>query len=85
MNTYFALLAEFETAQIPLAQCCGKFGLTAAEASRRAARQALPVPAFRCGSQKAPWLVDAADLARYLDQAREQAAADWARINGRAA
>lgn len=85
MNTFFALLAEYGTAQIPLDRCCGKFGLSAAEAAKRAGRQALPVPVYRAGTQKAPWLVSAQDLANYLDRCREQAAQDWQRIHGSAA
>lgn len=81
MNTYFALLAEYGTGQIPLDRCAGKFGLSPDEAAKRAGRQSLPVPVFRAGSQKAPWLVDASDLARYLDACRDRAEADWRKVN----
>lgn len=85
MNTYYALLAEFGTAHIPLSRCHGKFGLSADEAMKRAGRQALPVPAFRLGSQKSEWLIDAMDLAKLIDSQREKAADDWRRIHGDAA
>lgn len=55
-STFFGLLAEFGTAEIPLVQICQKFfGLTEAEAKRRASMQDLPIPVYRAGSQKSPW------------------------------
>src|SRR3546814_4547683 len=77
-STYFALLAEFGTAEIELSKVCSKyFGLTEAEAKRRATLNRLPVPAFHTGSQKSPWLVSAVDLARHIDSARETAFEEW--------
>lgn len=84
MNTLFLLMAEYGTAQIPLGRCAQLFGMTPEEAAKRAGRAALPVPAFRVGSQKSPWLVDATRLAAYLDECKAQAAADWRRINAAA-
>lgn len=84
-STYFALMAEFKTGDIPLRLCCEKyFGLGFKKAGERARHQRLPVPAYRGGSQKAEWLVSAADLARHIDEQREAAARDWERVNGRA-
>lgn len=84
-STYFALLAEFNTAEIPLRLCCVKFfGLEEKKASERARRQQLPVPAYRGGSQKSEWLIDAVELAKYIDTKKEAAKLDWERINGRA-
>lgn len=54
MNTFFALLAEHGTAQIPLERVCSLFGLSPKEANTRAKRQDLPVPAYRVGSQQSP-------------------------------
>ncbi|MGH1371161.1 MAG: pyocin activator PrtN family protein [Cellvibrionaceae bacterium] len=83
MNTVFLLMAEFETADIPLKDCCEKyFGLQIKEACRKAATQKLPVPVFRGGSQKSGWLISAQDLANFLDQKREDARNDWKRLNG---
>jgi hypothetical protein len=84
MNTFFALMAEYGTGQIPLDKCAHLFGLSSEEAAKRANRQTLPVPAFRVGSQKSPWLIDAAKLASHLDGLKVQAARDWHRINGNA-
>ncbi|MGX9721391.1 pyocin activator PrtN family protein [Stenotrophomonas acidaminiphila] len=53
-TTVFLLLAEFGTGHIPLERCCHHFGMKPKEANRRAARQSLPVPVFRLGSQKSP-------------------------------
>lgn len=54
MKTFFALMAEFGTAQIPVERCAALFGLSPKKAEEYASRQKLPVPAFRIGSQKAP-------------------------------
>ena len=86
MNTLFLLLAEYETAQIPLSACAQKvFGLSPDEAAARARRHALPVPCYRAGTQKSPWIIDATVLADYLDERREKAAAEWRKIHRDAA
>lgn len=85
MNTFFALMAEYGTAQIPVEKCASLFGLAPQKAMEYAGRQKLPVPAFRIGSQKSPWLVDAHQLAEHLDAAKEQARKDWERIQQAAA
>ncbi len=82
MNTLFLLMAEFQTAQIPLERVCPMFGLTLSEAAKRAARASLPVPAYRLASQKSPWLVDINALASYLDQKRAVAEDEWHRVRG---
>lgn len=75
VSTYFALLAEFGTGQIPLEAVCERyFGLNEREAKRKACMQQLPVPVFRIGSQKSGWLVSAEDLANRIDEERENAA-----------
>lgn len=78
----FYLLAQYETAQIPLDRCANLFGLTPDEAAKRAARAALPVPAYRAGSQKSPWLIDVEDLAEYLSGLKTKATSEWRRVNG---
>jgi len=80
VNTAFLLMAEFETSQIPLERVCPMFGLTPAEAAKRAAKAALPVPAYRLASQKSPWLVDVYALASYLDQKKAAAEHEWRRL-----
>lgn len=80
MNTFFALMAEYGTAQIPVEKCASLFGLAPKKAEEYAGRQRLPVPAFRIGSQKSPWLVDAHELAKHLDAVKEQARKDWERM-----
>ncbi|WP_423385094.1 pyocin activator PrtN family protein [Dyella marensis] len=82
MNTLFSLLAQYETAQIPLDRCCHLFGLKPDEAAKRAGRHALPIPAFRIGTQKSPWLVDAKTLADHLDRFRDEARVEWSKIKG---
>lgn len=83
-RTLFLLLAEFGTGQIPVEKCCHHFGMKADEAKRAASRQQLPVPAFRLGSQKSPWLVSAVELAKHIDAQETAARDDWKRINSAA-
>ena len=79
--TLFLVLAEYGSAQIPIERCAHQFGLTPAQAKDAAKRQALPVPAYRLGSQKSPWMVDADALARHIRSKREAAIAEWNRIH----
>ena len=80
-TTFFMLLAEFSTGHIPVDKCCHYFGMGADEAKRAAARQTLPVKAFRLGSQKSPWVVAADDLATHIDAKRAAAERDWKKVN----
>ena len=71
-DTYLALLVEFGTAAIPLDRLALKFlGLSQRRAKELASTNGLPLPCFRCGSQKSQWLVHAQDLANYIDQERD--------------
>ncbi|MEX2257942.1 MAG: pyocin activator PrtN family protein [Woeseia sp.] len=80
--TYFGLLSEFGESEIPLERVCGKyFGLSVSKAKRRAGLQRLPIPAYRAGSQKSPWLISAADLAKHIDDQRQSASSQWAAMN----
>jgi len=80
MNTFFALMAEYGTAHIPVEKCAGLFGMSPKKACEAAGKQQLPVPTFRLGSQKSPWLADAHKLAEHLDKAKSQADIDWERM-----
>lgn len=77
MNTMFFLMAEYETATVPLSEVCEKyFGLKAATAERKASEHKLPIPTFRTAdSQKAPRMVHISDLAEFIDRQREQSKA----------
>jgi hypothetical protein len=74
---------RFATSQIPVERCAHHFGLSASEAKRAAALHRLPVVAFRLGSQKSPWVVDASDLARHIDGKRADAMKDWQRMHAK--
>ena len=79
--TYFGLLAEFGESEIPLERVCEKyFGLSTPKAKRRACLQQLPIPAYRAGSQKSPWLISAIDLAKHIDEKRSIATRQWANM-----
>ncbi len=79
-RTLFLVLAEFGSGQIEVTRCAHHFGLTETEAKRAAARQALPVPCYRLGSQKSPWLIDADKLADYIRKQQQAANEEWRRI-----
>lgn len=78
----FLLTYEYGSTTVPLARCAELFGFSPDEAAKRAARAALPVPAFRCGSQKSPWLINVEDLADYLEGQRHRALQEWQKVNG---
>jgi hypothetical protein len=79
-STYFGILAEFGEANIPLERIAPKyFGLSYAEARRRAPAKMLPCRTFRLGGQKSPWLVSAADLAELIDVQRQKAGQTFGR------
>lgn len=81
-STFFALMAEFGTAEIPLEDISEKFfGLKPDIAKKRAARQRLPVKVYRGATQKSPWLVSAQDLADHIDQQRTKAQKEWDQVN----
>ncbi|WP_414647141.1 pyocin activator PrtN family protein [Delftia acidovorans] len=73
-------MAEYGTAHIPLEKCADLFGLSPRKACEAACRQRLPVPSFRLGSQKSPWLVDAHVLAKYLDEQKLRAKSEWEKM-----
>ena len=82
MNTIFLLMAEFETADIPLERIAEKYlGIDGNQAKRQAAVQRLPIPCYRAGTQKSPWLVRVTDLAEFLDKQRTAAKKDWTAMN----
>ncbi|WP_339617235.1 pyocin activator PrtN family protein [uncultured Gilvimarinus sp.] len=77
MNTQFALLAIHEKTDIPLKDICEQYlGINDAAAKRKALRQKLPFPVWRAPGQKSPWLVNVADLAKYIDQEIAKATKD---------
>jgi len=73
----FLLMAEYETATVPLSQVCEKFfGMKATTAERKASENKLPIPTFRTAeSQKAPRMVHIADLADFIDRQRDESKA----------
>lgn len=81
-STYFALLCEYGTAHIPLEKICEKFfGLTPKQAARDAAASLLPVPAYRAGSQRSPFIVDAVTFANYLDKLKKESHTEWRKVH----
>ena len=82
ISTFFARMAEFGTAEIPLESICDKFfGLGPQIAKNRAAKSQLPIAAYRSGTQKSQWLVSAKDLADHIDEQRTKARKEWDQVN----
>ena len=82
VSTYFALLAEFGSAHIPLDSIAQKFlDIDVQTAKKKAAKQQLPFPCIRINGQKSPWFVDAGVLAIFLDQKMEEAQKTWKKMN----
>lgn len=81
MNTLFALLVKFGDVNIPLEKISKDFfGMEPKKANERACLQDLPIPAYKLGGQRSPWLVDAHKLAEYIDQKKQEASNDWERM-----
>lgn len=73
-STYFALMAEFNTAHIPITEIGKKyFGYDDQKSKTTAAKSQYPFPVFRVGTQKSVWMVDIAVMAEYLDKVKEKA------------
>jgi len=81
MITSLALMAIFETPVVPLSAVCERyFSLSYEEALKKAARNELPVPAFRLtNSRKAPMMVSAETLGAWIDKTEAEAKALWQR------
>lgn len=77
------LMAQYEKPIIPLKEISREyFNLAPATACQRAVAAVLPIPAIRLGeSQKAPWVVHVADLAKYIDEQRQKATEEWGAVN----
>ncbi len=79
MSTVDQLINKFGPA-IPLKDVCELyFGIsTYKEACRKAAVNQLPVPTFKLRqSERAPYLVDPADLAQHIEKTKAASVADW--------
>lgn len=73
-NTYLALLIEFGTAHIPLAEFAKRYlDIDEEWANKQAKNNKLPFPVFRAGGQKSPWFIDIKELADYLDTLKARA------------
>ena len=83
MNTFYLLMAEFETVTPSLANVSEKYlGLKPSTAEKKALLGELALPTFRIGeSQKAPRLVHLGDLAEHIDKARKEARELYDHIN----
>lgn len=82
MNTIFLLLAEYESATVPLDVVAQKyFGIHSKKAEELANKHALPIPAFKLGSRKSKFIVRIEDLANFIDEKAAQQRAIFEQIN----
>ncbi len=81
MITSLALMSIYKSPSIPLSEVCERyFSLSYEEALKKAARNELPVPAFRLtNSRKAPMMVSAEALGDWIDKTEAEAKALWQR------
>lgn len=81
MITSLALMSIYKSPTIPLHDICERyFSLSYEEALKKAARNELPVPAFRLtSSRKAPMMVSAEALGAWIDKNEADARAQWER------
>jgi hypothetical protein len=79
MISALALMSIYKAPVVPLSEICDRyFSLSYDEAMRAAARNELPVPAFRLrDSRKAPMMVSCQALGDYIDACEEKARASW--------
>ena len=78
MKTSLLLMAQFEKPVVKLEDICEEyFSCKRHTAISKAKAGTLPVPAFRCGSNKGVWMVHITDLAIMIDKQREEAKKDW--------
>lgn len=82
-DTSFLLAMRYRKPVITLAEAVKDYlpHMDEKLAFRRASACQLPFPAFRPAGAKSVWLVNVADLARWLDTERDKAANDWKKIH----
>lgn len=82
LSTADGLLREFGAAEVELVRVCDKYlGMSVGTAKKYASLSRLPVPAYRTGTQKSPWLVDVTDLAAHIDRVKADARRLHERVN----
>lgn len=81
MNTLFLVLAQYESAEIPLSKLCDDhFGMDLLRATRKASCHQLPVPFYK-KSGKGGYFCSAKDWANYLDDQAKNAREEWNKTN----
>lgn len=85
MNTPFILMAQYQTAIVPLDLVCRDYfrHLTPENFARKSLAGEIAIPVVQIeGSQKAAKGVHIADLAAWIDERRAQAVKELERIHG---
>jgi hypothetical protein len=84
MKTLFLVMAQFESAEIPLEKLCDQFGMNTANANRKAALHELPVPFYKKAG-KGGYFCTIEDWANYIDTKAAVARQEWQKMNGQTA
>ena len=73
-DTYTTLLMVYEATMVPLSTIAEPYlGLNEERARYLAKRDMLPLPVFRLGGNRAPWMLHLADLSELIDAQRAAA------------
>jgi hypothetical protein len=83
MKTIFLVMAEFDSAEIPLEKLLDHFGSDLPNAKRKAAGHDLPVPFYKKAG-KGAYFCKATDWADYIDHQSASAKARWQQVNNKA-
>ena len=80
-NTYATLLVEYERTVVSLSSLAEPiFGLNDERVKQLAKSGQLPLPVFKLGGPRSPWMVHLADLAKLVDIQRAAATAAMAEV-----
>lgn len=78
MNTLEKLLEKHGGPVVHLEEIAQEYlGLGPRKAAVLAAQGELPLPAFKLGTRKSPWLVNIEDLARLIRERSKEARESW--------
>lgn len=83
MNTLMLLMARYETATIPLEDIREEyFNVTSKrESDAKARSHDYPIPVFKLGGQRSPWMVHIKDLAAHIDKVQQEQKEIWKKMN----
>lgn len=77
------LMAQYESPTIPLEEVRETyFNITSKrESDNKARNHDYPVPVFKLGGQRSPWMLHIKDLADYIDRVQREQSEVWKLVN----